>query len=86
MSCAWIDDVVVAHAVLVEVTLIVAGRGDRGIVQRNACDHFFLAIGMTDAHDPRLAEAVADDTAVAAGCDERTRNAAALQERDSAVD
>ena len=41
---------------------------------------------MADADDPRLAEAIADDAAVAAGRDQRVLDAASLQDRDAAID
>src|SRR4029453_3298582 len=81
VSRAGVDDVVVAHAVFVEIALVVARRGDRGVLQRNARDHFLLAIRVTDADDPWLAEAIADDAAVAAGSDQRVLDAASLQDR-----
>ena len=45
-----------------------------------------LSVRVADADDPRLAEAVADDAAVAAGGDQRMLDAARLQDRDAAID
>jgi len=52
---AWIDDVVIAYAILVEVALVISRCGDGSVLQRDAGDHFVLAVGMADADHPGIA-------------------------------
>src|SRR5258706_7973849 len=83
---ARIDDVVVAHAVLVEVVLVVTGGRDRRIDQRQPRDHLILAIRVANPDDPGFAKAVAHYAAVAACRDQGVPDAAALQNLNAAID
>src|SRR5258708_30997741 len=70
MAGARIDDVVVAHPVLLEVPLVVARGRHRGVDQWNPGDHFPRTLSrITNPDHPGLAESIPDDAAVAAGGD-----------------
>src|SRR5262249_21762139 len=81
-----VDDVVVAHAVLVEKALVVSGCGHRRIREWNACDHLVRVVRMADGDEPWPTHAIADDVAVAPGSHQRARNAARFEDLDTAVD
>src|SRR5271165_1738626 len=86
MAGARIDDVVVAHTAFIEKSLVIARGGYGCIDQRYACNHLALALArVADAHHPGLAESIADDAAVAAGAHVGAREAARLQDIDSAI-
>src|SRR5690606_34598283 len=78
-----VENVVVAHAVLIEIALIVARRGDGRIFEGDTGDDFILAIRVSDSHDPGFAETITDDAAVAAGTHQSTMNSVCLEHRDA---
>ena len=86
MSGARVDNMVITHAVLVEIALIVTRSRERAVSQRYARDHLVGVVGMANTDDPGLTEAIADHAAVTAGVDQRMREAARAQNVDAAVD
>src|ERR1700686_493980 len=68
MAGARIDDVVVAHAVLLEESLVITRCRNRRVGQRNPGDHFPLTLSrITNPDHPGFTESIADNAAVAAG-------------------
>src|SRR5258708_30481315 len=87
MSGMRIDDVMVANAAIIEKPFIVAGRGNGRVHQRNAGNDLALAFAwIANPDHPRLAEAIADNPAIAAGGYVRAGKPARLQDIDAAVD
>src|SRR5258708_25756839 len=87
MSGMRIDDVMVANAGFVEEPLIVAGRGNGRVHQRNAGNDLALAFArIANPDHPRLAEAIADNPAIAAGGYVPAGKPPRLQDIDAAVD
>src|SRR5258707_5195749 len=87
MSGMRIDDVMVANAALIEKPFIVAGRGNGRVHQRNAGNDLALAFAwIANPDHPRLAEAIADNPAIAAGGYVRAGKLARFQDIDAAVD
>src|SRR5258708_27323352 len=87
MSGMRINDVMVANAAFIEEPLIVAGRGNGRVHQRNAGNDLALAFArIANPDHPRLAEAIADNAAIAAGGYLRPGKPAPLPDIDAAVD
>src|SRR5262249_54665195 len=80
-----VQDVVIAHAVGLEVALVVSGGGDRRVDQRNPGHHRVLAPGILDADHPRPPALVAQHPAVAPGHHQRMRDAARPEQADAVV-
>src|SRR5271169_785127 len=76
----------VAHAVLLEIPLVVSRGRNGGVGQGNFRDHLSLALaGIANPDHPGLAESIPDDAAVAAGRNIRAGVAARFEDVDAAV-
>src|SRR5882672_4888731 len=80
-----VEDMVIAHAVRLEIALVVAGGGDRGVRQRKHRHHGALAPGVADADHPGPSALVAENPAVAPGHYQCFLHAAGLEQGDAVV-
>src|SRR5260221_14422693 len=81
-----VEDMVITHAIRLEIALVIARGGDRGVHQRKRRHHGVLAPGVADADHPGPSALAAENPAVAPGHYQRFLHAAGLEQSDAAVD
>src|SRR6267143_151156 len=81
----WVEDMVIAHAIRLEIALVIAGSGDCGVHQRNHRHHGILAPGVADADHPGPPTLVAENSAVTPGRYQRFLHAPGLEQSGAVV-
>src|SRR6266853_2629114 len=80
-----VEDMVITHAIRLEIALVISGGGDCGVLQRKHRHHGVLVPGVADADHPRPSALVAENPAVAPGRYQRFLHAPALEQSGAVV-